>query len=346
MEMKLYRAVRFDHDGHHNTGPALKAFIAPRVQQCLLYNEVGTTTLKPHYQGWIKFETQEQADKWDAEWPAERKRLWPSTPGAGRGGNRHSYCKPAKKETALVYAAKDGDEYYNKGVSEDEVKRLKAASYQKGETRKQTFMNGIVKRMQDKGCCTDSEVFHELVLYYDDQGKELNEYRLAAQCNSICFKMWGRKFSQYMVDRQRRYFDINIHGVHSEEEDRKEDIPAQDKHEGEGPIDQDDQGQQAVLQEVVSGPEPIGRRDDVLHESGSRDMDMEADGVESLVSTSVHGVPESVQSVQGSCPQVDVPASGDRGGPDQRLSDASSLHRGRQVRRSNRPIRVRHSTVQ
>lgn len=251
MDYSLHRAVRFDADS--GVLDKLKVLLSSTVEQAVLYYELGSTTLKPHYQGWIKFKGEEQEAAWEGKegiYAKFKLSIWPPQKGCGRGKNNHSYCKPFKKgETAQVYSSKDKDLSYSQNVSEDELKRLCDKSYQKGATRKQTFLNAIVKRMQDKAVKTRSQVYYELCEYYCENDKELNPWRLTPQCNTVCWMLWGKKFSQFLSETEVR---IEFNAPQEEVNDSppaSEDIQEEDN--GTSASD-DGEEQPCVHQEAVS----------------------------------------------------------------------------------------------
>lgn len=283
-DYSLYRAVRFDHaDGLLDK---LKKFMSVAVMQCVLYDEEGQTTLKPHYQGWIKFENEEQMNAWEDRWKEFKKSVWPSRKGAGRGGNRPTYVKNFKNgEAAQVYCAKDGKQAYVQNVTAAELERLAAKSYQKGETRKQTFLNAIVQRMKEKDVKSRTEVYYELCEYYHENDKELNPWRLQPQCNTVCRMLWGKKFSQWLAETEVRA-EFNA----PKEDDAQPQAGEEDSEASSSAADSECSAEYAECEEVSGSGGDVGQFDipvqQVYCNAGS------ASGVQRVHST-VHAVQDN-----------------------------------------------------
>lgn len=328
-DYSMYRAVRFDHaDGLLDK---LKLFMATAVMQCILYDEEGATTMKPHYQGWIKFESEEQAAAWDERWKTFKSSIWPSRKGAGRGGNRPTYVKSFKNgEAAQVYCAKDGKLVYNQNVDIQEVARLAKKSYQKGATRKQTFLNAIVQRMKEKNVKSKADVYHELIKYYDENDKELNPWRLQSQTNTVCYKLWGEKFSQWLAQTEVR---VNYYAP-------QEDVPPPASSSEEV----SEESECSFAEECPPEHNVLQADDNAVTASStaSDDMDGVPPDVPSGSASSVHGVHVAVRQLQDSRDQVVVHSPVGFSGRGQRhtgpVSDTSPrVHGGRSQRV---PVRV------
>jgi len=200
--LDMHRAFRVDLSELVTQSVVIEFLRQQQIEKAAVYYEVAQQTKKPHLQGWLAFSGEAELQAFSRKWTVFKR-------SHKLDKSKSSVAKFRKGDTAMVYAAKDGNIVWQHGVTDDELKAIAERSYQKGETKKETFMNAIVKRVQDKGCKTDTQVYIELCEYYYENGKELSPWRLTAQCNTVCRKLWGEKFSQYMAHRERRYFEAD-----------------------------------------------------------------------------------------------------------------------------------------
>lgn len=306
-----------------------------QIIKAAIYHEIAQQTKKPHLQGWMAFSGEADVKAFSKKWTVFKR-------NHKLDKSKSSVAKFRKGDTAMVYAAKDGNIVWQHGVTDEELEELSKRSYQKGETKKQTFLNAIVQRMKEKNAKSKSAVYYELCEYYYENGKELSPWRLMPQCNTVCRMLWGEKFSRHMADTEVR---INFYAT--EEDDAppppgsEEDSEASDSEAG-----NDDQGQSDVLQEVVCRGTDNDQRDVVVHVQELCDC----------AAASSDRVPEPVQPVQGTCVEVHVPAHGDGrrhfNTGRQRTSRhplsvaATAVHNDRQERQRDTGNRGRSSTVQ
>lgn len=287
--LDMHRAFRADLSSTTTQEVVINFLKTQQIVKAAIYYEVAQQTKKPHLQGWMAFSGEQELKAFSKAWYVFKR-------ANKLDKSNSSVAKFRKGDTAMVYAAKDGNIVWQHGVTTEELEELSKRSYQKGETKKETFLNAIVQRMREKGCKTDSQVYFELTEYYFENGKELSPWRLTAQCNTVCRMLWGKIFSEYMSQREHRYFN-------GPEEEVNDSPPpevgstSQDDEEDCGPSEADSP-ERSVLQEDVV-------QDDFRCDQGSR-VDCDSAEFQDGGYPGVYRVSGNVRQLQDQCSQGDV----------------------------------------
>lgn len=273
---------------------AVNQFINENAKRAALYFELGTKTGRQHFQGWIEVE---DMDAFERNWKVFKTGRFPKR--VGKGGVSWATAKAFRKgEQAMVYSTKDGERSIVVGYTDEELKALENRSFKKGATAKETFWNAIIQRMKEKKVMSKTGVYQELCHYYDENDKELNPWRLMSQTNSICYKMWGEKFSQHLARTEVRVDFNATQEVVPEEADNEapDDSEAYDSQEDGTP--EDDSTECSVCEENrtvgdCSGDEGSGVDGDTVH------LQVESD-------SGLHVVRSAVRQLQDQCSKANV----------------------------------------
>lgn len=217
----MHRAFRVDLSETVSQSLVVDFLKQQQIIKAAIYHEVAQQTKKPHLQGWIVFSGEAELKAFSNKWTVFKRNY-------KLDKSKSSVAKFRKGDTAMVYAAKDGQLVWQHGVTDEELKAIAERSYQKGETKKQTFLNAIVQRMKEKKVRSKSAVYYELCEYYYENGKELSPWRLMSQCNTVCRMLWGEKFSRHMAETEVR---IEYNAPEEDESPQASDAPEGDSEE-------------------------------------------------------------------------------------------------------------------
>lgn len=184
---------------HQNDGEMLKKYLS-KYSKYLVYEEIADKTLKVHYQGIVRFDSEEDAKN-------EKQRFYDMFRKHPKGSK--SMAKVNKK-TYEVYITKDKNCYVSKGYTQDDIDALESMSYPKKKKRESWFKTLIqyCKDQNIKARSTGWEIAAAVLKCYQEYSKvEPNDFQLRCYAKSVqrvlIQESYPERFEYYVAIRAK-----------------------------------------------------------------------------------------------------------------------------------------------
>lgn len=184
---------------HPEDGETLKKYLL-KYSKYLVYEEIADKTSKVHYQGIVRFDSEDDAKN-------EKQRFYDTFRKHPKGTK--SMAKVNKK-TYEIYITKGKDRFVYNGYTEDDLDLLESMSYPK-KRKKQDWFKTLIQYCKDKGVIATStgwEYAKAILEAYQEYSKvEPNDFQLRCYAKSVqralIYESYPDRFEYYCSIRAK-----------------------------------------------------------------------------------------------------------------------------------------------